>query len=223
MQGNLHDMSLADLIQHNCQDRKTAQLKLENGELYFKDGAVVHAWLGNLRGEEAVYEMLRMTQGRFTLDIGVEPPESNVFRSWSGLLLEGARRIDENETTQSPATASSDELSALLQRLSEQLNGYVASVITSVDGTTRSQHGFPSDSISAQISLLMKLVETSVSKLNAGNLQDELLTTKEMFLLIYYLPDKQHFLAIMSSRQNGNLGKLRLLARLYAEQAARLL
>lgn len=47
MQGNLHVMTVADLIQHNCQDRKTARIVIEHngdqGLLFFRDGAVVHA------------------------------------------------------------------------------------------------------------------------------------------------------------------------------------
>jgi len=67
MQGSLKDMSIADLIQHNCQDNKTAQATIQhNGDqarLYFKDGAVVHAELGDLEGEEVVYELLNWTTG----------------------------------------------------------------------------------------------------------------------------------------------------------------
>lgn len=223
VQGNLQDMSLADLIQHNCQDKKTALLRLDGGELYFKDGAVVHAQLGSTQGENAVYEMLRLDKGKFFLEIGIEPPKISISRSWSSLLFEAARRIDEGESEKSLSTPLPDNLSNILKALSEQLNGYIASVISATDGTMLAQHGLPSDSISAQISLLIKLVETSIIRLDAGNLEDELLTTSDVYLLIRYLPDKEHFLGIMVSRKDGNLGKLRLLARLYVNQIAQAL
>ena len=62
MNGNLRDMAIADLIQHTCQDRKTAQLQIQHSGqqalLYFKDGNVVHAVLGDQEGEEVVYQIL---------------------------------------------------------------------------------------------------------------------------------------------------------------------
>jgi hypothetical protein len=42
-----------------------------------------------------VYQILAWHEGNFTLEIGVEPPAVTISRSWSGLLLEGARRLDE--------------------------------------------------------------------------------------------------------------------------------
>lgn len=220
VQGNLEDMSLADLIQHNCQDHKTAQLILDEGVLFFRDGAVTHAKYKDQVGEGAVYEMLRLEKGTFVLETGQVAPEASITRSWTSLLLEGARRIDETSPDVSAPVLAEDRLVALLGNMASQLKGYVASVISAADGSTLAQHGAPSESISAQLTLLMKLVETSVGKLHAGKLEDQLLTTRDMYLLSRYLPEKPYFLGIIVGRQSGNLGKLRLLARLYAEQTA---
>jgi predicted regulator of Ras-like GTPase activity (Roadblock/LC7/MglB family) len=97
--GSLKEMSVADLIQHNCQDRKTALLTVErNGkkaQLYFRDGAVVHATLGPVQGEEAVFQTLTWDDGKFVLEAGTLPPSVSIQRNWSSLLLEGAKRVDE--------------------------------------------------------------------------------------------------------------------------------
>ena len=99
MQGSLQDMDVATLIQHNCQDRKTAELNIHhNGNqatLFFKDGDVVHAKLGDMIGEEVVYQIINWNQGKFVLEMGIEPPTSTITRGWSGLLLEAAKRFDE--------------------------------------------------------------------------------------------------------------------------------
>ncbi len=99
LQGNLRDMSVADIIQVNCQDKKTASAKMiSNGKeavIYFKDGAVVHAYLGQIKGEEAIYKVLSWDEGEFVLEIDEESPEVSIRRNWSGLLLEGAKRLDE--------------------------------------------------------------------------------------------------------------------------------
>jgi predicted regulator of Ras-like GTPase activity (Roadblock/LC7/MglB family) len=101
MQGNLRDMSVADIIQVNCQDKKTAEATItSNGKearLFFFDGNVTHAEMGNVVGEEVIYQILAWDQGEFTINPGVTHPTSSIKRNWSGLLLEGAKRLDETE------------------------------------------------------------------------------------------------------------------------------
>jgi len=101
IQGHLGDMSVADLIQHACQDGKTARLQMENGgqtaQIYFEGGQVVHAALGDLAGEAAVYQALAWKEGAFNLEAEVNPPSRSIERSYTALLFEGARRIDEGE------------------------------------------------------------------------------------------------------------------------------
>jgi predicted regulator of Ras-like GTPase activity (Roadblock/LC7/MglB family) len=110
IQGNLRDMALADLIQHTCQDRKTAELEIQRAgvqaNLFFKDGNLVHAQSGSETGEEVVYRLLKWEEGLFTLKAGVEPPSTSIDRGWSSLLLEGARRLD--ETGQKPPAARAE-------------------------------------------------------------------------------------------------------------------
>jgi predicted regulator of Ras-like GTPase activity (Roadblock/LC7/MglB family) len=99
--GSLKEMSVADLIQHNCQDRKTALLTVErNGkkaQIYFRDGGIVHATLGPVQGEEAVFQTLSWDDGKFVLEAGTLAPILTIQRNWSSLLLEGAKRADEGQ------------------------------------------------------------------------------------------------------------------------------
>lgn len=100
MQGSLKDMAVADLIQHNCQDRKTARLVIEHqgqeATIFFDGGAVLHATLGDIQGEEVVYRILDWQKGTFNLESDISAPERTITRGWAGLLLEGARRLDEH-------------------------------------------------------------------------------------------------------------------------------
>ncbi len=100
MHGSLKDMTVADIIQHNCQDGKTALLSVDHAgkraQIYIKDGAVVHAVMGIEAGEDVVYETLAWEEGKFVLELGVLPPLITIKRSWSSLLLEGAKRLDES-------------------------------------------------------------------------------------------------------------------------------
>ncbi len=99
LEGNLRDIEIEDLIQLNCQSgaraRLTAQHNDQESTLYFDDGDVVHAQLGDLEGEEAVYELLTWETGTFELERDVGPPARTVTTPWSALIMEGMRRRDE--------------------------------------------------------------------------------------------------------------------------------
>ncbi len=100
--GRLEEFSPVDLIESFGVERKTGVLTLNNennrsGEIYFRDGAVVNAALGNLKTEKAVYQMLPWKRGHFTMifkEINV-PDEISV--SNLGLLLQGFKRMEERE------------------------------------------------------------------------------------------------------------------------------
>ncbi len=99
IQGDLKEMSLANLIQVNCQEMRSARLTLEHagqrGEVYFSDGQVVHATLGNQSGVETVFAMLAWDRGTFVLDRDVAAPAKSITMPWNELLLQGMMRIDE--------------------------------------------------------------------------------------------------------------------------------
>ena len=100
MQGSLKDMAVADLIQHNCLDGKTACLTIQNdgqeAKVYFDSGEVVHAALDEIEGEEVVFRILGWNEGSFHLAVGESKSGKTISRSWTGLLLEGARLLDES-------------------------------------------------------------------------------------------------------------------------------
>ncbi len=64
--------------------------------MHFVEGRVVNAMWGKLRGEEAFYAMLAISQGEFGLDPNFKPPEVVITESPESLLLEGMRRLDES-------------------------------------------------------------------------------------------------------------------------------
>jgi CheY-like chemotaxis protein/predicted regulator of Ras-like GTPase activity (Roadblock/LC7/MglB family) len=106
LEGNLQMMSLASIIQINCEERNLAQLSLhspgKSGSIYFKDGEMIHAESGELSGEEAIYSLLGWESGTFQLKMGMEPGLRTIEKPWSGILLEGMRRIDESTAAWSP-------------------------------------------------------------------------------------------------------------------------
>ena len=63
--------------------------------IYFRDGKVVDAELGRLRGEEAVYRALIWSSGSFEVEFRPVSNEDIIPTSTQGLLMEGMRRVDE--------------------------------------------------------------------------------------------------------------------------------
>ncbi|HED09525.1 MAG TPA: DUF4388 domain-containing protein [Caldithrix abyssi] len=96
--GNLKDIKLPSLIQLNCMEHNTAKLTIERagrfGFVYFENGQVSHAEFDPYIGEEAVYKLLGLVDGRFKVESDVRPPVRTIHTSWSNLLLEGMHKLD---------------------------------------------------------------------------------------------------------------------------------
>ena len=99
--GNLKDLNITNIIELNCVEKSTAQVTIKtragDAMVFFNDGDIVHARWGDIRGTEALYRILRLTDGAFRVTSDIRPPERTIFESWKGLVLEGMRVYDETE------------------------------------------------------------------------------------------------------------------------------
>jgi cytoskeletal protein RodZ len=99
LSGELSDLSLAELIEFFCNQRKSGRLKLiysiGPGYFYLQAGSVVHARIGSLRGIEAVYYALTLPNASFTFSPAFDAPEHTINQPWTSVVLEGLRRMDE--------------------------------------------------------------------------------------------------------------------------------
>jgi hypothetical protein len=104
--GELSDLSLAELIEFFCNQRKTGRLKViyptGPGYFYLQSGAVVHAKLGALHGIDAVYYALTLPNASFNFSAAFEPPERTINQPWTSVVLEGLRRMDEGVEPSNP-------------------------------------------------------------------------------------------------------------------------
>ena len=98
-QGSLSELPLPDIIQLVSVSGKTGAFHLkrggEEGQIFLSDGQIVHAEVGHMEGEEAVYELATWNQGDFSFDPGPPTPEKSITKSNTNLLMEAARRMDE--------------------------------------------------------------------------------------------------------------------------------
>jgi len=98
-QGALKELPLPDIIQLVSVSGKTGRFSLTNGatqgEIHLQRGRISHAEIGNLQGEDAVYEMAVWADGDFVFLPGEASAEASIQKSNTNLLMEAARRIDE--------------------------------------------------------------------------------------------------------------------------------
>jgi pSer/pThr/pTyr-binding forkhead associated (FHA) protein len=100
--GSLSDFGVPEILQVIDLNRKTGKLSIVSdegrGDIFVKDGQVIHAKIGQLQGEEAVYRMLRAERGYFEFDMrAVDDVQPTVAVKTANLLMEGFRRMDESE------------------------------------------------------------------------------------------------------------------------------
>ena len=97
--GHLSDLSLSELIEFFCNQRKTGQLKVlypqGPGHFYLQTGSVVDARIGVLRGIDAVYYALTLPNAKFEFGGASESTERTINQPWTQVVLEGLRRLDE--------------------------------------------------------------------------------------------------------------------------------
>jgi DNA-binding response OmpR family regulator len=132
--GSTSDMAVVDLLQTFEVSRKNGVVHLrsggQEGHVYFRDGKVVDAELGRLRGEEAIYRALIWNEANFEVEFRAVANEDVIGGSTQAILMEGMRRVDEwgRLCEQLPPLVTIFEIDhgQLLERLNEipdELNG----------------------------------------------------------------------------------------------------
>jgi CheY-like chemotaxis protein len=96
--GSTRDLALADLLQDICVARATGVARLRCGaqeaHVFFRDGDVVDAQLGPLRGEEVVYRALLWDDALFDVKFRSVPNEDVIRCAMPALMARGMDRVD---------------------------------------------------------------------------------------------------------------------------------
>ena len=99
VKGSLADIGFAEMIQILAAAQKTVRIRIvserNEGEIVIDHGDVIHAEMGGERGENAFYRMMGWRDGSFAALPCEQLPPRTVTASLMGLLLEGARLVDE--------------------------------------------------------------------------------------------------------------------------------
>jgi CheY-like chemotaxis protein len=116
--GVLRRVGLTDIIQMECLSRHSVVLYVStqagHGEIFIKDGSIIHAQAGELTGEPAFNHVLGLKGGEFDLRPYVAPPAQTIEGQWEFLLMEAARQVDEQAeaSANDAATAATTPISS---------------------------------------------------------------------------------------------------------------
>jgi len=97
-EGNLADLTLVEVIQLLNLNKRSGTLEIfkrENGKIVFKDGNMIYAELGELKGVEAINKMVTFKDGTFKFKPSIETVTLNIQGSTMNVLLEALRLLDE--------------------------------------------------------------------------------------------------------------------------------
>lgn len=175
-QGSLKELPLPDIIQLVSVSGKTGKFTLtrdaDRGSIFLKGGQMVHAAVGDLVGEEAIYALAIWNHGEFQFEANEESPQQTITKSNTNLLMEAARRLDEWRVL-SKKIPSVDYVPELLARENRHeqvtLNPHEWLLVTKIDGHR---------SI-AQIGQVLNISSFDVAKILYGMVTSELVQLKK--------------------------------------------
>ena len=175
-QGSLKELPLPDIIQLVSVSGKTGKFTLsrdaDRGYIFLKNGQMVHATVGDLTGEEAIYSLAIWNQGEFQFVPGEESDKQTITKSNTNLLMEAARRLDEWRVL-SKKVASVEMIPELQTRENRHeqitLNPQEWKVLTRIDGRR---------SI-AEIGQALNVSAFEVAKILYGMITSELVSLKK--------------------------------------------
>jgi len=167
-----------------------------------------------------VYQLLGWHTGNFYLSSGQATPAQTIARSWSGLLLEGARRQDEaQQETQSNLITLFQEEKPMAKKKSEILADGLAELLTEssdidgvaivgVDGLVYSanvpQRALDENMVGASSAAIFGLSRRSVGQLKRGTLSQTLIQGDDGNIIVSGLNDETLLVAL--TPKSVNLG-----------------
>lgn len=146
VQGNLEDLTFAELLQGLAASRRTGTLYLYRGKaqgtVALFEGRVADAGLdedtARLTGEEAFHRLASWTEGRFDFRAGNAPSRTTIAADIASLLMEAARRQDERASLAQKIPAEAvPAFAANLPNRETEFNTHEWTILSKIDGARR--------------------------------------------------------------------------------------
>jgi two-component system, chemotaxis family, protein-glutamate methylesterase/glutaminase len=139
--GTLKNIQLNDLIQMCCLSASSLCMQVSKGQrqgtIFIVEGEIVHAACGDIVGEEAFYRILGWQTGSFESIEVSTPPERTIDKNYHFLVMEAARRVDEQDlqadapvASDTPDEGTQDRLRVLIVDDSPMMRKILSSILT---------------------------------------------------------------------------------------------
>ena len=202
-QGAVAGLSLTDVIQLKGHNRYTGCITVEYGEqkgaIYFVDGEIIHAELGEETGEEAIYRIIKWPGGMFDIHPEMTSNVCTIHYRTDYLLLEALRRMDEEiaGTYESggagPAVTPRRTMSKLAARL-QDIEAVTYAVLLDKEGSPLQDNSIEAVALAAKGFFLATTGNSFGDLMGLGEIKATAVQTKNYHLLMY--DSKQHYLSV---------------------------
>lgn len=113
------------------------------------------------------------------------------------------------------------KLDNLLKEMADEIPGILSTSIVGMDGLGLAQYvpdpNFDVEIAEAQFAVVMQVVQKTAGQLGDDEVEDNLVSTPNAFILTRFIGDKSMYLGIAVDRKSGNLGNIRLVGRNFAD------
>lgn len=136
LRGSLRNFPLPDIIQLVGMGRRSGVLAItlgggERASIFFNSGEMIHAEFRKEEGAGVIYSLFKLQDGNFQFTSGVQSPKRSIDQDWMTIVMEAARRYDEErergeiaEPAQGPQTVEEKppDLAEVKRRMGELLD-----------------------------------------------------------------------------------------------------
>lgn len=175
--GEVSGMSLTDLLQVKAMGRFSGRIVVEQGEksgqLFFRDGDLVHAQLDSFEGKDAFARVLAWGGGTFRAEPKVTTTRQTIYESFQFLLLDALRLQDEISAGLEQESAGAEAAQAkkgggMKERLSG-IAGLQDVALTDRSGAVVQSIGDNADTLAAQGMYLVTTSDQIADELGLGS------------------------------------------------------
>ncbi len=225
-EGKISDFQLTDLIQMNCLGRLTNAISVDAGQkkgiIFFEDGNIIHAEVGNLDGENAFYEIIGWKGGQFAINKGAKTKKESIVKGWQSLMLEGMRRADEKTENAAvkPGDMRQQQVAELFSKFIKA-QGIRALVLLDKDGRPfvtevdeEYQDVYDTEKISREIKKLITQENKLGDLCGFRNKKELSIEYGEGLLKITWLPEENEYMLLVADH-TSNFGLLRIETKKY--------
>ena len=240
----IQEMEFTDLLQFLSFAGRAVKVLVTNnlgeeGEIGLEGDTVLWVKTHAYFGEEAFFEIVGWEGGGFEMQplSKEEGDRKGEVISLSYLLLEGARRKDEDRLSETAGEAAGKEMQeeskaprrtisaikVVLEELTREIPNVIAAEVVCIDDGTplvaiSQDPSFDPEIAAAYFAEVVKINEKALEALKKGRrLEEVLLTTDEFYLVVRILPDTRFYLGLAIAK-DGNIGMARMVMKTYEKR-----